>query len=66
MIEIHCHVCGGFIAELRMVAYRELEEGTRLAVPHSSYCTCVPPVLYGPPAGYASLPGIPAIGNSAR
>jgi hypothetical protein len=63
MVEIHCHVCGGFIPELRLVAYREQLDDTRLAVPHSSFCTCVPPVVYGAPPGFASSPGMPAVGH---
>jgi hypothetical protein len=27
--------------------------------PHSGSCNCTPSIVYGPPAGYMSWPGLP-------
>ena len=59
MVDIHCHSCGGFISDLGPVSYRLPSSPAQLAAPHSGLCTCTPPVVYGPPRGYLSSPGIP-------
>jgi len=58
VVELHCHVCGGFITELRYISYR-LPDGVA-ATPHRDLCTCTTPVVYGPPPGYMTSPGFPA------
>ena len=58
MIEIHCHDCGGFISEPERISFRLPSSTRSLAVPHSALCTCALPVVYGPPPGYLSSPGM--------
>ena len=63
MIEIHCYNCGGFISEPKQISHRvatNAAHGVFAALPHSALCTCTLPVVYGPPAGYASSPSIRA------
>ncbi len=59
MSEIHCHTCGGFISDPGRVAYRKPSDATPTAVPHSGLCACHPAIVYGPPAGYVTSPGLP-------
>jgi len=63
MEQIHCHICGGFIGDERGVAYRlPVAANGRIAEPRSALCECDTPVVYGPPAGHMSSPGMPAMG----
>lgn len=60
MTTIHCHTCGGFIADPTIVSYRlPDEEQSSAAVPHAGLCPCAPPIVHGPPAGYLSWPSLP-------
>lgn len=58
--EIHCHTCGGFIGDARAVTYEAPRERGEVAEPRSGLCACGAPVVYGPPPGSSSTPGIPA------
>ncbi len=58
MLEIHCHTCGGFIAEPGVISYRQPSDATLLAAPHTGLCSCSPAIVYGPPPGYLSWPGL--------
>src|SRR2546427_5581914 len=57
MVDIHCHGCGGFISNPAPISYRLPSSRALPAAPHSSLCTCTPPIVYGPPQGYLSSPG---------
>ena len=57
MNEIHCHMCGGFIGDTGLIAYRMPLDPGSVAEPRSALCTCARPILYGAPAGPAALPG---------
>jgi len=46
---IHCHQCGGMIADQAKVEYRAPRASAQLAVPHPGLCTCTPPVVYEHP-----------------
>jgi len=59
MSEIHCHTCGGFIIDPAGVSYRVPSPATVPAAQRSGLCTCHPSIVYGPPPGYLSLPGLP-------
>jgi hypothetical protein len=58
MAEIHCHTCGGFIGNVDNLTYREPADQTPQAAPRSGPCTCDRSVVFGPPPGYMSWPGI--------
>jgi len=60
MNQIHCHVCGGFVTDPAAVSYRRPVRSVVAAQPHSGLCPCAPAVVYGPPDGYMSSPGLPA------
>jgi hypothetical protein len=58
MSEIHCHTCGGGIADATTISYR-LPDSAHVEPPaHAGVCTCAAPIVYGPPAGYLSWPAI--------
>jgi hypothetical protein len=57
MSEIHCHTCGGFITDPGAVSY-QVPSGTDAVAPHSALCACIPSVVYGPPPGYVTWPGL--------
>jgi len=59
MVDIHCHSCGGFITDPRRITHRLPSHTAPTALPTSSCCTCTPPIVYGPPSGYLSSPGMP-------
>jgi hypothetical protein len=59
MAEIHCHSCGGFISEPGPISYQLPPDPAAVAIPHSGLCPCTPPIIYGPPPGYLSSPGMP-------
>lgn len=62
MTDIHCHSCGGFISgDPRGVSYRLPSNAAPTATPHSSLCLCDPPIVYGPPPGHVSSPGMPSV-----
>lgn len=54
MTEIHCHSCGGFIADPVAISYRLPVEGAASASPHTALCTCSPAIIYGPPPGWVT------------
>ena len=65
MIEIHCYNCGGFIGEPKLISHQlppSAAHAVFAAIPSSALCTCNPPVVYGPPAGHSSSPGMPSLG----
>lgn len=64
MAEIHCHVCGGFIANPAGTSYLEPSDATPVAVPHSGLCGCTPAIVFGPPPGYVSWPGLASAARS--
>lgn len=47
MAEIHCHYCGGFIANPGGTMYREASAATPAAIPHTGLCACDRAVVYG-------------------
>jgi hypothetical protein len=59
MLDIYCHSCGGFICDPRHIEYRLPPSPAEGARPRSSFCSCTPPIVYGPPPGYLSSPGMP-------
>jgi hypothetical protein len=59
MIELHCAHCGGFVTELRHVSYRPVSDGAVAAALTRELCACAPPIVFGPPPGYMSSPGLP-------
>ena len=61
MNEIHCDICGGSVADPATVSYRLASVGIVPAPPHSARCTCTVAIVYGPPAGYMSWPGLPVV-----
>jgi hypothetical protein len=61
MGEIHCHSCGGFISDPRRISYRFPLNPAHLATPHSGFCACAWPIVYGPPPGYVTSPGVPGV-----
>jgi hypothetical protein len=58
MSEIHCHACGGFIIDPAGVSYQLPSAAAHTVAPRSGLCTCHQSVVYGPPPGYVSLPGV--------
>jgi hypothetical protein len=60
-MEIHCHRCGGFIANPGGTMFREESAGTAPIAPHSGLCACDRAVVYGPaPEGGRSVDSIRA------
>lgn len=57
MADIHCHTCGGGIADPTTVSYR-LPSAHVETPAHAGVCACDQPIVYGPPAGYLSWPAI--------
>jgi hypothetical protein len=66
MVEIHCHVCGGFISDSAVIAYRLPLDTGHSAAPRSALCDCQPPVVYAAPPGHMSSPGMPAAARVSR
>jgi creatinine amidohydrolase/Fe(II)-dependent formamide hydrolase-like protein len=64
MREIHCHGCGGLITDPARVSYRLASDAAATVAPHTGLCTCQPPIVYGPPPGYLSLPGLASVSRS--
>jgi len=60
MLDIYCHRCGGFICDPRLIEYRLPPTVAELGMPRSTFCSCTPPILYGPPPAYVSSPGMPS------
>jgi len=61
MNQIHCHFCGGFVNDPATVSYRVASRAVVPAQAHGAPCTCSPAIVYGPPAGYMSWPGLPSL-----
>ena len=61
MHEIHCHTCGGLINEPATISYRPPIATTMPAAPYGGLCTCKPAIVYGPPPGHRSSPGMPSV-----
>jgi len=48
MPTVHCHLCGGFIANPAGTTYRAPDPSApSAAVPHSALCACEHAVVYG-------------------
>ena len=58
MTEIHCHTCGGSIADPTIGSHRVPDNTIVATTPHAGLCACELPIIYGPPAGYLSWPAI--------
>ena len=48
MLDIHCHTCGGFMADAAPISYQVPSGTTFMAAPRSALCACPTPVVYGP------------------
>lgn len=59
MNEIHCHICGGSISDPATVSYRLASVPVIPAKVSGAPCSCALAIVYGPPAGYMSWPGLP-------
>ena len=66
MVELHCQECGGFISSLRHISYRIPVVDETPAHANDGLCECTTPILYGPPPGYLSSPGMPIPGHQSR
>jgi hypothetical protein len=66
MREVHCGTCGGVIGDLAKVSYRLPNRGAAELLPGEGRCECPVPVVYGPPAGFASMPTMPSAGPVQR
>ncbi|HEX4634472.1 MAG TPA: hypothetical protein VH163_11585 [Gemmatimonadales bacterium] len=60
MNDIHCHACGGFITDPERISHRLADVAFPPAAPKSATCQCRESVIFGPPVGYASVPGMKA------
>ena len=65
MNEIHCHACGGSVSDPATVSYRLASAAIVPALPQSTRCQCTPPIVFGPPSGYMSWPGLPGMTKAA-
>ncbi|HLQ69033.1 MAG TPA: hypothetical protein VK124_05890 [Gemmatimonadales bacterium] len=68
MADIHCHRCGGFIANPEGTTYREASVTTPPVAPHSGLCMCDYSLVYGPvpePAG-RGLRGVYRLRSASR
>ena len=63
MNQIHCHSCGGFITDTTTITYAPPLTPSQVAEPRSALCDCSPPLVFGPPPGHMSSPGMPAVGR---
>lgn len=61
MTVIYCDSCGGLVSDPATVSHRLSSAAIVLAQPQSGPCGCTPPIVYGPPAGYMSWPGIASL-----
>jgi len=61
MNQIHCHFCGGSISDPATVSYRVATAAIVQVQPQAAPCKCSPAIVYGPPAGYMSWPGLPSM-----
>ena len=68
MPTIHCHLCGGFIADPSGTTYRSPSVGAPpAAVPHTALCTCGHAVVYGiAPDAVAGSHGMHRIRSASR
>jgi len=67
MASIHCHVCGGFIANPAGTKYRSPSGAPQAAAPHSAFCMCDHAVIYGlAPEPTSSLRGVHRIRSASR
>jgi hypothetical protein len=60
MQPLHCGTCGGVIRDSPNVSYRLPRSGERDPPPSEEPCRCATPIVYGPPAGFASIPSMPS------
>ena len=61
MNEIHCHTCGGLVGDPATVSHRLASAAIVPALPQGTRCQCTPPIVFGPPSGYMSWPGLPGM-----
>ena len=61
MPHIHCHACGGFMADPGRISYQRPSGTTYMAAPRSALCGCTTPIVYGPPPGRETSPGMPGV-----
>jgi hypothetical protein len=68
MPTIHCHVCGGFIADPAGTIYRKPNAAPPAVVPRSALCTCEHAVVYeaAPELGGELLHDVYDIRSSSR
>jgi hypothetical protein len=66
MPTIHCHLCGGFIANPAGTTYRKPDAATPPAIPRSALCLCDHPVVYGTAEAALSLGGVHHIRSASR
>jgi hypothetical protein len=53
------------ITDPSSVSY-QIPSSAAAAAPHSALCTCIPSVVYGPPPGYLSWPGLTNLARIER
>jgi len=66
MPTIHCHLCGGFIADPAGTTYRTPDAATPPAIPHSALCLCEHPVLSDAAEPAPSSGGVHHIRSASR
>ncbi len=54
---VHCHFCGGIIADPAGIEYRPPRASAQLAMPHEGPCDCSPPIVYEDPPVIEPPPG---------
>jgi hypothetical protein len=60
MEQRRCGGCGGMIEDLSTVSYRLPDPKLDVPAPRHGPCRCATPIIYGPPAGFMSIPGMPS------
>jgi hypothetical protein len=60
MQQFQCGTCGGVIADPSKVSFQLPNPANTPARSREGPCRCAVPVVYGPPAGFASIPSMPS------
>jgi hypothetical protein len=60
-----CGTCGGVIADLTNVSFELPDPEKAPAAPREDPCRCARPIVYGPPAGFASIPKMRSVKRPA-
>jgi hypothetical protein len=55
-----CGTCGGLIKDLSKVSFRLADPTVTVAAARAKICLCPTPIVYGPPAGFMSIPSMPS------